>query len=482
MAWLLKLNDGTESVDFLGATYRLANGGLNIELPKPKEVWGGDSIYAHGSQLMMQTYDNAKAILTFSIHANTRDNLLASVTKINRIIEKAKLRSIQESGARVELQYAWEGASTVTYYEVISGSLRWADDIMSVEQVHQKDEKGNWVIWDFELELIIYPFAFPISPVNGSVSLVNIYNSVSPTPATTKLVGNRQETGTDNWIEVSGASIAGSHPAIANLSMLSESGLGEGTSKIYVGCHVGGSVRTMLDDFDCSFRIGSAISLDDTNSNKDKYSPLVFTSTTEVALAKWTLSAAEVQAMNGPFRFFGRTKDLSYWDTNANYAIAISYNGTRLYRTDWMSPIETTMTLLDFGTIFMPPWTGTITNATGLTVELLGFRKTAGSTTINLDYVFMMPQDGGYRVYEMRGTHMLEDELIVDDGWNRVVYHQTVAGNRTGLAFALMQPFSLRPAQNHRFYFLMEGSSRSSEISRSLTVSLGLVPSNLVMA
>lgn len=481
MTFIVKLLDDTESVDFLSTSYELADAGLVIELPEPKEVWGGDSIYANGAQLVMQTYNNAKATLTVNVHGATRDTLLDNVTKINRIIERAKQRSITESGSRVEFQYRWDSATRTTFYEVISGKVTWPENVMSVEQVHQQDASGNWVIYDIEVELVLSPFAYPISPVSGTPALVNLTKTNSPTPGTTKTVNNALESLVENWVEISSAQLVGSHPGVTKLTLRSGSGLAEGTSRVYIGCHVGGAFRSNLDDSEAVFRIGGVTPTTDTNSNKDTYSSLVHTSTDETVLAKWNLSAAEVAQMVGPFRFFGRTKDLSYWSTNANYRIGVSYNGTYLYKSEWRSPVETTVTLFDFGTIFLPPWSGSIINPAGLTIELLGMLKLAGTETLKLDYISLLPQDGGYRVLDFRGGAMAQNDNLVDDGWSKAVYHEA-GGLRTGLAFALMPSITLQPGKTHRFYFLMEGSAHSSEISRTLDVSIGVVPAYMVIA
>jgi hypothetical protein len=45
-----------------------------------------------------------------------------------------------------------------------------------------------------------------------------------------------------------------------------------------------------------------------------------------------------------------------------------------------------------------------------------------------------------------------------------------------------MPPLMLKPGVTQRIYFLMEGISGSSEISRRLLVSLGVVPTYMVLA
>jgi hypothetical protein len=52
MGFVLTLRDEEESVDFLSTEYQLADSGLENSLPEKREVWGGDSIFAQGEQMV----------------------------------------------------------------------------------------------------------------------------------------------------------------------------------------------------------------------------------------------------------------------------------------------------------------------------------------------------------------------------------------------------------------------------------------------
>jgi hypothetical protein len=144
--------------------------------------------------------------------------------------------------------------------------------------------------------------------------------------------------------------------------------------------------------------------------------------------------------------------------------------------------LDTTISLFDFGTVYIPPWLGSNQGLSGLDIELKIWRKTYGTTTIKLDYLALLPQDGGYRVIQYRGAGLAQLESVVDDGWGKAVYHVTTTGKRSGLPFALMPPLTLKPGQTQRIYFLMEGLNGSSEISRRLKVSVGVVPTYMVLS
>ena len=81
-----------------------------------------------------------------------------------------------------------------------------------------------------------------------------------------------------------------------------------------------------------------------------------------------------------------------------------------------------------------------------------------------------------------RGAGLGLLETLVDDGWNRTVYHQDTNGKKMALAYGMMPALMLRPGVTQRLYFLMEGINGNSEGKRQLRVSLGVVPAYMVLA
>ena len=483
--FILKLTDGTDEVDFMGGFYALGDGGLQVALPEAKEVWGGNSMYANGAQLIMSSYDNREATLTFEVLGETRDSLIANVARIDRLIETAKIFSIEESGKRVEFQYAWDGNSQTTYFEVVSGKLEWPENVMSVEQVHQQTHAGLYVITDFVLTLNLHPFAYSISPVNGVAIPVALSNSLEAGAQVT--VYNSNDTGRVNYVEVQGTDLPGSFPLPVNLTLQRTLGEGENIGKVYIGVRKGNmGFKTKLDDNAAVYRIGGATSTPDAdNSVNGTYTVLPFMGKAPLVLARWTLTSTEANATQGPFRIFGKVKDTTIWDPNANYCLAITNAGgsVLLDQTEWHTPLNSTTTLLDFGTVFLPPWLGSMTDIAGLSIELRAMHKSDDvAASVSLDYLALLPQDGGYRVLAYRGAGMSLLETLVDDGWNKVVYHQDTNGKKMALAYGMMPALMLRPGVTQRLYFLMEGINGNSEIKRQLRVSLGVVPAYMVLA
>jgi len=769
MAFLLKMTDGTISIDFISTPYRLRDGGLDIWTPDKKQVWGGESVYSHGSQLITSTFENRRVRAWFHVTGNTRDELLNNISQIERLLENARERSINQTGARVELQYQWEGATNTTYFEVIDGELRWPRNTMSVTQVHQTDEKGRYIIKDFYLILSCAPFAYPISPVNGTPIELSLTNGNGTDITGGLRVWNHDDAGSgdDNWVEIDGVDIDGDYPALVKLFLESEAGEAENTGKIYIGVRKGdlgfvhileddGSVTTSqssdtdaaiaddggnltnetteaneataddmtllpatpaqedayyfgyavpFDKFDLNvstagagswtitweywdgdswealtsvsdgtngFTTGgnneiswllptdwaktsveqlalSAAVADDNGAYTDETTaannattndmnllpaapqidgeynyyfghsnpfdqlklnigqagvgtwaltweywngniwqalsdvvdgtgnfkvsgtqlvsyerptdwqtttinaqgpfyyiranlstftslttqplgtqawiiPLfayfvrgrvsVYTSVTTqplgqqvtmkngvddvdyssggsftnvsftdadgvIDLFEWSLSAAQIEATQGPFRFFGRAREATHWDQEASYSIVVKYGTDVLYQSPWVKPIDTITELMDLGTVFLPPWlVGTPTGLAGLNIALRAMRDEPGQTQLSLDYIALMPQDGGYRVLEYRTTGVDQFEETVDDGWEDSVYHINTSGKRTGLPYGLMPRLTLEPGVDARIYFLQEGVVKNCEITRQMDVQVYVVPTH----
>jgi hypothetical protein len=770
MAFELILRDDTDAVNFLGTAYRLRDKGLDIWTPKKKQVWGGESVYSHGSQLVTSTFENRRMRMWFQITGTNRDEIAANVSKVERILENARQRSIEQTGSRVEIQYRWDGASNATYFEVIDGELRWPRDTMSVEQVHQTDESGKYIITDFYLALICAPFAYPISPVNGSPTELPLTNGNGTDQTGGLRVHNHDDVtaGHDNWVQIDGTDFDGDFPAKIKMILESEAGEAEKTGKIYIGVRKGDlTFEHILEDDDVSgtsrsttvdsaladdggsitdetteaneataddmtllpaapavddayyfgkdlefdtlslnvstagvgswtivweywdgdswellagisdgttgFTTGgtnditwtiptdwatrsidqialSAAIADDGGSFTDETTPAneataddmtllpaapvvddayyfgasalfdkltlnistagagtwtlvweywngtawtaltgisdgttgfttggtndvvwtpptdwatttvnaqgpfyyirgrvsaftsittqplgqqgwivpqisffvrarvsVYTSITtqplgqqvtvgaeitdgdnssggsytevsfkdtdgDVDIFEWALTAAQVEATQGPFRFFGRCQEATHWDQNGSYSIVIKYGTDVLFQSEWRKPVDTTTELLDFGTIYLPPWlVGTPTGLAGLNIAIRAKRDVAGTSVISFDYLALMPQDGGYRILEYRATGVAQFEETVDDGWEESVYHIDGSSKKTGLPFGLMPRLELEPGVDHKIFFLQEGTVKNCEITREMDVQVFVVPTYNVL-
>jgi hypothetical protein len=484
----LTIRDATDEIDLLSLDYELVDGGFNVGKPESRDVWGGESVYVDGSALILSALGNRQSSIEFAVTGETRDILNHNVARLDRIIQRAKRKSIEEQGGPVELVYAWTDTVTSTHFEVLSGEIEWPEDVMGVEQVLQESE-GRFRIKGFILSLTLSPLAYPVSLIYGDAENVQLSNGNGT--GTSVTVNNANDTTKDNFVTISATQVQGAYPAFVTIKIKATTNDSEKTSKVYMGVRKGSmSFKSVLDDADSSFRIGSVGTTPSEACSGGTYSALTYAQTNpgtnppiqEAVIIRWSLTDSEMESTRGPFRMFGRVRPTTYWDTNCNYAIRVSWNSVILSQTEWRSPLNTTTTLFDFGTVFLPPWLGTMQDLAGLDIEIVALRKSYGTTTIGLDYVALLPQDGGYRVLEFRGSGIAINEFLVDDGWKNSVYHENTSGKRAGVPFALMPPIRLIPHQDQRIYFLMEGTAGSSEITRDISVQVGVVPTFMVMS
>lgn len=485
MTFVLKLTDGTTPIDFMSGTYRLEDGGLEFSSPRKKQVWSGDSLYNDGAQLIYSTFENRSVRIHHQIKAMTRDGVSDAINQIDRLLEAARKRSKEQDGPRVELQYSWNGSTQTAYFDVTDGETNWPANIMSVEQIHQT-QNGEYILVGFETSLICQPFSYPVSPVSGTPTVVGLTNGNGTKVTSGLLVWNHDDstTGHDDWVEIDGKDIPGAFACKLKLAIKRESGESEKASKIYIGVRKGNTgFKHILEDNAAEYVIGSPTPTSDPDySSGGTYTIFSFTSTSGEQLIRWVLTETETTNTRGHFRIFGRTKEGYHWDSAANYRVVVLYGTDVLYRGEWRKPVNTTTELFDFGTLQMPPWlVGTSGDLVALKIALEGKRDTAGTSTIYLDYVSLLPQDGGYRILQMRTTGMAQFEYLIDDGWLREIYHLTTTSKKTGLPFGLMPQITLIPNQTVRLYFLVEGTSQNAEITRQLKIQAYLIPTYNVM-
>ena len=250
--YLLKLTDGINDVDFLVKEYLLENAGFEIRAPKKKQLWGGGTIFSHGESLVSSKYENRRLRITFEITGATRDEFNSNASDLERLLTIARRRAIEQQGNRVELQYQIDGASMITYFEIIDGTLTFPRDIMSVEQVLQTDLAGRFVVHRFVLDLIAHPFGFSISPVNGSPVAVPLSNGNGTDVTGGLKIVNHDDShsGDDNWVEIKAVDIADSEQKLDTILQLKQTVTVSGrTQKFYIGHRTGNTDFThILED------------------------------------------------------------------------------------------------------------------------------------------------------------------------------------------------------------------------------------------
>ena len=124
MAYTIKLYDGTTTIDLHdGTTYKVEEGGFTCPPPSRHQAWSGASHFRDGTDLVEQHYNNRTVTVLVQIIGTDEDTLATAIQDVEQMLERAKDYSAYGIGTNVELQYAWDGATTTVYFDVITGSL-----------------------------------------------------------------------------------------------------------------------------------------------------------------------------------------------------------------------------------------------------------------------------------------------------------------------------------------------------------------------
>ena len=120
---ILKLSDGTITVDFHTMDYRILTGGLSLPPPilKPRLI---KSPFIDGDRLASARYENRIIAIRFLLAGDDRDDLLVNTRKIERLLNDAKERILLGYGAQVYLEYQWDtDVGESVYFDVDYGEL-----------------------------------------------------------------------------------------------------------------------------------------------------------------------------------------------------------------------------------------------------------------------------------------------------------------------------------------------------------------------
>jgi hypothetical protein len=159
----LVLTDGTTQVDFIGATYKVIDGGFNIGTPEIERELHMTREGFYVPLFTRRKYREAEIV--FNVVGADRSAITKSLGIIERLLGKAEgITKLGRSG-RVEIAYAWKGSENVTYFKVYGGQLSLSDNIFSVENVVQ-----DGMIRECRLRLFLSPVGYGFSHTSKSIT------------------------------------------------------------------------------------------------------------------------------------------------------------------------------------------------------------------------------------------------------------------------------------------------------------------------
>jgi hypothetical protein len=256
-----------------------------------------------------------------------------------------------------------------------------------------------------------------------------------------------------NVIDIAGTSVAGVIPGATRLEMQDDDGQ---TSHLWIGQNWTNpaTMNHWLEAEDADEAGGTASAID----SGGEYVVRSLSSGAEATLFTWTLDSAAITAYAGGwYRALLRAQA----NTNLNttlFRLKITWNGFTIWQSGqaYAQPTAATATR-DLFTLQIPPLLQGVGNMDGMKLLLTGQQSTGSAYNLSIDALHLAPLDGWrYITSAFGGTE--DDNIIVDDGFERILYHSAADKTlKVGNLYGAGHPIMLKPAVNQRLYFLSQG-------------------------
>jgi hypothetical protein len=471
MAFVVQLTDGTDTVDFMTDGFQLEDGGLQVSPPEEEQSWTDPSEQG-GAALVSSRFGNRTISLVHQVGGATRAELKAGVNKINQLLATARQHSLGKTATRVTFKYGWDGASEVDNFEVLTGTLHLPDDVMSVEKMHSKWRGDIFAIKGCELELIVSPYAYGLSPStdnlielpltnrNGS----NVTGGLLITPFTDTDDPNlRSGSYVDNYVEIDGDDILGDAPAKVKLVI---KGLSS-ENRVWIGAGEKITAPLLFKVTDPVVELmpgGSFSAVSYAVGRTRPYqawvrSGIPRTSTERVFRVKLTdverygslKYRVFIDTGNWPYTYLTQTPMQVRVETEAGYAL--SYGPiVEQYNPGYLSRAM----IQDLGVVTLPPFSAKVPSPRDVYLALYMQGASYQDYWFALSSIRLVPTQNGYREIVIPGGADMHTSgnaaHLVDDGWNEITYVTWTGGDASPIAKALYAPIFLTPGKTQRVY------------------------------
>lgn len=450
MAFVLNMTDGTDTVNFMATATLLADGGFDIGLAKEKIVWASSMTEARGQQFIKTAMENRECKIKFRLRG-TIPEIIAIVTKINSILHQARTRYKYGYGSRSQLVYQWDGATSATYFEIFNGYLDLPPDVLSVKQIHNVDAASDVSIHTVTLKLVLSPYGYAMSPINGSPVALSLANSGSKTTSPLAFV-NAHDDGY-NWVTIEDTDVPGDGPAFLKLQFAFSSAA-DVPDRLYIGHRIRLGAFDQILEAESGNIHGTPAGYTNTASgsaSNDSYVDVDTTlSGTDRDEFRWTVDPNDYR---GIFRVLAHGYGGADYDADMLYAARAGDHRTR-YRKG-----ELYQAITDLGSIQIPSSSldGLATLA-DVEIAVLGRVRTSDPAVdidYQLDFVQLLPICGGYRVLVNAAPLNYAGDTFVDDGWNNQYYQTINYEKSTAQYHAKLRPIMLEPGADQWLYFAL---------------------------
>lgn len=391
---VVKLSDGTNTITLTSSPY-----GVNQYLMATSNI----TVNQVQGALMKDRFQNAEyapindRIKIFIVGSNPSD-AQAKYSAIETMLQFA-IRSINtKSPQNVEIQIQMSTDSDLWKADLFYGSIQPTEDIFT--GLPQS-------VIEAEISLTRGPFKGPLtqlalSNAHGSGTAVTIYN--------------HNDSGQDNFVDVT-STIAGSLPAPVKIRLKNNSGSDKVMKNIFIGINSHSdpdNLNFILEGEDSLF--GSTVA-SATSSNGEHQTFSVSQASSVGAAFAWLLDSTTLSRTKGEsFVMLARFKG----NPPADVSIApqVGTYDSPLFLPTWTGQevlVEDFEELVNLGTINLPSPTYVAGSNYSYGVAIAARGLSAGSKTLTLDYVMLVPSDSWANMQQITSLTTANNEFVCLD-------------------------------------------------------------------
>lgn len=387
-------------------------------------------------------------------------------------------------GDRVYIQLQPDGASEAYRAEILRGRVDYKDDPLAKYNLQAKIVEVilTWTRREFWESVTEYPI--PLTNSNYSNVLSNngeaLFNDglsltngtdVGATSGLTIVNHDDNDSGDDSYVAVVAADVGGNLPAPCRVEMTNTHG-SRSIKKIHIGLMAYGDATNFTHVLEAESATKNATyaanAADATCSNGNKVT-LTAMPTSEVYMLYWTLSTAVLDYMKqGFFKLLMRFSTLPT-TTTMKMKARVEVGSSVVWEGEWIA-LSQSKAIQSLGTPQIAPYLIGLTSLYQVTIKI--YAKDAGNGNAALDFLYLMPSDAGYKVFEaVGGENISPDVVAVEDGLEDRAYANWLSpGGKAGQFVSRGSDLELYPAVNQRFYFLHELSDNTAPIDTPMSI------------
>jgi hypothetical protein len=423
-----------------------------------------------GSYTMVYTPQNAGEYsdyvtenITINVTAATPEALQAAIGALNTEFRLASEYKEKRFGSPAYLSFQPQGYTTAMRSQLVGGAAALSGGIMGGEWANSStDVEVSWTrqnFWEDE------------NPTTAT-----LWNN-SGSWTTTGSASNAYDATRDNWVLVV-TTVGGDLPADMSMTLKNTNSSDSTTAyveDVYIGA---GNHDPSQYKYEGENAVNVATSSAVTGSglascSNGSYVNWSWSGTAEYNPMYWSVPSGSATAYSGKYyNLFVCFTEAPSADCDVKFRLSYAVGTATAGETAWV-PLSSTKCLQYIATMKIPPYALTDT-AAALNLELWLRSSTSGTHTMKLDFVGIMPTEGGFRrLIPLNSGYSLIwlNRYITDDGFIEAVTSYNAAA-QSFVSHTGKGKLTLIPGQANYLYLLTSKSDHTALPSRTFNVVL----------